>query len=97
MSDVWDCPGWLSDVRDRQQDFPIGEKCCIMCVEVIEPWANVRGTGRYENISVRKKKNYILNLRSRTQSPQFSCLLKNTRTILSRATKGKQQSPTERK
>ena len=26
VSDVWDCPGWLPDIRDRQQDFPSGGK-----------------------------------------------------------------------
>ena len=35
--------------------FPVGEKCCIMCVGVIELWAHVIGTGRYDNISFRIK------------------------------------------
>ena len=59
MSDVWDCPGWLPDVRNRQQDFPSGEKCCIMCVGVIEPWANVRGTGSSMPISLFIKKELV--------------------------------------
>ena len=56
MSDAWGCPGWLPDVRDRQQDFPSGGD---VCVGVIEPWANVRGTGRYDNISFRIKTTYV--------------------------------------
>ena len=35
--------------------FPVGG----MCVGVIEPWANVRGTGRYDNISFRIKTTYV--------------------------------------
>ena len=39
--------------------FLVGEKCCIMCVGVIKPWANVRGTGRYDNISFRIKTTFL--------------------------------------
>ena len=50
---VWVCPGgWLPDARYRQHAFILsdGGKMFYMSVGVIGAWANVRCTGRYDNI-----------------------------------------------
>ena len=56
--------GWLSDARYRQQAFipSDGGKMFYMSVWVIGPWANVRCTGRYDNISFRIKTTSFVHL-----------------------------------